>query len=90
MLMAAAFLALQAACQQAENPDQELGSAAGSDAEPQAQKNNEALAQAESDFQTALRRCDMLATEQQSGCREDAHAMLEAARRAVEGPPGPS
>jgi hypothetical protein len=89
MLMAAAFLALQAACQQAENPDQELGNAAGGDAGAQAQKN-EALARAESDFQTELRRCDMLVTEQQPGCREDAHAMLEAARRAVEGPPGPS
>lgn len=92
MLMAAAFVALQAACQQA--PEEEMAQDSPQDATDMAPAAPppapEAMTQAESDYQVALRRCEMLAMEQQNSCREEAQSALDAARRAAEGPTGPS
>lgn len=85
-LIAAALYALLTACQQAETPAevQEDVSAATEQAE-----TDNALAQAEGDYQIALERCEALAGGEQAACKDEAAAHLEAAQAAAEGP-GPS
>jgi hypothetical protein len=87
LLTATALFALLSACQQAESPAEVRDDVAA--AESQAAKDA-ALAQAEGEYRVALERCDALAGEEQTVCRQEAMSMLEAARQAVEGPPGPS
>jgi chromosome condensin MukBEF complex kleisin-like MukF subunit len=87
MLMASALLAMQAGCQQAEDPADVREDTAAADAQ---QEKQDALAQAEGDYRVAMERCEALAADAQSACRQEAQSMLEAARRAVESPTGPS
>lgn len=87
LLTAAAVLALLSACQQAESPAEVRDDVA--EAESQAAKDA-ALSQAEGDYRVALERCEALAGDEQTACKQEAQSMLEAARQAAEGPPGPS
>jgi hypothetical protein len=89
--MTAVLFALQAGCQRSEEPGQAIQDPATDSMQTEAyDPKAEALAQAQSDFDTAMRRCDMLAADQQASCREDAQNSYDAAKSAVEGPPGPS
>ena len=91
LLMAAALVALQAGCQRSEEPGQVIQDPATESMQTEAyDPQAEALAQAQSDYDTAMRRCDMLAADQQASCREDAQNALDAAKSAAAGPPGPS
>lgn len=91
MLMTAALLAFQAGCQRAEEPEQVIEDPATESMQTEAyDPQAESLAQARSDYDTAMRRCDMLAADQQASCRVDAQNALDAARSAAAGPPGPS
>lgn len=87
LLTAAALLALLSACQQAESPAEVRDDVA--EAESQAAKEA-ALAQAEGDYRVAIEGCEALAGDEQTACKQEAQSMLEAARQAADGLPGPS
>lgn len=87
LLTATAFFALLSACQQAESPAEVSEDVA--EAESQAEMDT-ALTQAEGDYRVAMERCESLAGEEQSACKQEAQNMFDAARQAVEAPPGPS
>lgn len=99
MLIAGAFATALGACNRAEDPAEtradvaEAQSEAIEDvAEAQADMNQDvmegqeetALARAEGKHKVAIEQCEALPAEQQSACKDEAHATYEAAKAAAE------
>ena len=93
-LIAAAAIALLAACQQAENPAEVRDDVA--DAQQEARQDNAqvqtqayeetATTRAEGEHKIAIERCEALAGDEQQLCKDQADAALDAAKQAADQP----
>lgn len=93
-LIAAAALALLAACQQAESPAEVREDV--QDAKQEAVEENKevqadayedtAMTKAEGEHKIAIERCEALAGDEQQLCKDQADAALEAAKQAADVP----
>lgn len=93
-LIAAAAIALLAACNQAESPAEVREDVAEAkqevredvkDVQADAYEDT-AMTKAEGEHKIALERCEALAGDEQQLCKDQAHAALEAAKQAADVP----
>ncbi len=93
-LIAGALVALLAGCQQAETPAEVRDDVADAQVEAQqdlsqtqaAAYEETALTRAEGEHKIAIETCEALAGDEQKLCKDQAHATLDAAKKAAEQP----